>query len=101
MTALQEELIEFAGTSLKVPLALNWEREMKTMVLSASEESLIKAVRMLPPDEGRKVLAWAQQLVDLGGGRRVEWSDSWSDDDLREATIASLERFEQQEREGR
>jgi len=56
---------------------------------------------MLPPDEARKVLVWAQQLADLGGGRRVEWSDSWLDDDLREATLASLNRFEEQEREGR
>lgn len=70
------------------------------MVLSASEESLIKVVRMLPPGEAKKVLDWAKQLADLGGGRPVEWSDSWSDDDLREATAASLKRFEQQEREG-
>ena len=70
------------------------------MVLSASEESLINAVRMLPPDEAVKVLVWAQQLAEFGRERRVEWSDSWSDDDLREAALASLERFEQQEREG-
>jgi hypothetical protein len=73
---------------------------MEPMVLSDTEESLIKTVRMLPADEARKVLDWAQRLADLGGGRRVEWSDSWSDDDLREATLASLERFEPQEREG-
>ena len=71
------------------------------MVLNSGEESLIKVVRMLPPDEARKVLVWAQQLADLGGGRPVDWSDSWSDDDLRDATLTSLERFEQQEREGR
>jgi hypothetical protein len=70
------------------------------MVLSASEESLIKVVRMLPPGEAKKVLDWAQQLAELGGDRPVEWSDSWSDDDLSEATAASLKRFEQQEREG-
>lgn len=57
------------------PMALNWKREM-VMVLSANEESLIKVAR------------------------HVDWPDSWPDDDLREATIASLERFEQQEREG-
>jgi len=45
------------------------------------------------------LLVWAQQLADLGGDRGVEWSDSWSDDDLREAALASLERFEHQERE--
>ena len=71
------------------------------MILNASEESLIKVVRMLPPDEARKVLDWAQQLADLGSARDVEWSDSWSDEDLREASAASLKRFEQQEREGR
>ena len=71
------------------------------MVLSASEESLIKVIRLLPPDEARKVLDWAQALGDLGGGRPVEWSDSWSNEDLREATLASLDRFEEQELEGR
>ena len=70
------------------------------MVLSANEESLIKVVRSLPPDEARKVLVWAQQLADLGGDLRVGRSDSWSDDDLRDATDASLKRFEQEEREG-
>jgi hypothetical protein len=69
------------------------------MVLSASEESLIRIVRLLPPDEARKVLDWAHQLADLANGQRIEWSDSWSDDDLREATAASLIRFERQERE--
>ena len=64
------------------------------MVLSANEESLIKVVRMLPPDEARKVLVWAQQLADLGGDRRVDWSDSWSDEDLREFTAASLQRLD-------
>jgi hypothetical protein len=70
------------------------------MVLSAIEASLIEVVRKLPPDEARKVLVWAQQLADLGGGGHVDWSDSWSADDLREATIASLKRFEHQEQEG-
>jgi hypothetical protein len=56
---------------------------------------------MIPQDEARKVLVWARQFADLGGGRPVEWSDSWLDEDLREATLASLERFEKQEREGR
>jgi hypothetical protein len=70
------------------------------MVLSASEESLINALRMLPPGEAGKVLIWARQLEELAGGRPVDWSDSWSDDDLRDATVASLERFDNQEREG-
>ena len=71
------------------------------MVLSASEESLIKIVRTLPPAEAGKILDWARQLADLGGERVVEWSDSWSDEDLAEVTAESLRRFDEQERESR
>jgi hypothetical protein len=71
------------------------------MLLSAQEESLIGVVRALPPEEAGKVLRWAQQLADLAGGRIVEWSDSWSDEDLAEATAASVQRFEQREQEER
>ena len=71
------------------------------MVLSASEESLINVVRMLPPDEAKKVLHWAQQLADLGAGRLIKWSDAWSEDDIADATAASLKRFDEQESEGR
>jgi hypothetical protein len=73
----------------------------KTMVLSPQEESLISVVRALPPDEAGKVLDWARQLADLAGGRTVQWSDSWSDEDLAEATAAAVRRFEEQEREDR
>ena len=74
---------------------------MDSIALSPSEQSLIKVVRMLPPDEAGKVLVWARQLADLASDRQVDWSDSWSDDDIEEARIASLKRFEQQEREER
>ena len=64
------------------------------MVLTAQEESLIGVVRALPPDEAGKVLNWARQLADLAGGRAVQWSDSWTDEDLADATSAALRRFE-------
>jgi hypothetical protein len=59
------------------------------MVLSAQE------------DEARRVLDWACQLADLAGGRAVQWSNSWSDPDLAEATAAAVRRFEDFEREDR
>ncbi len=59
------------------------------MVLTGHEESLISVIRSLPPEEGDKVLNWARQLADLAGGRTIEWSDSWSDEDLAEA-VAGL-----------
>ena len=67
------------------------------MVLTAQEESLIGVVRALPPDEAGKVLNWARQLADLAGGRAVQWSDSWTDEDLADATSAALRRFEAEE----
>jgi hypothetical protein len=71
------------------------------MMLSAQEESLISVVRALPAEEAGKVLDWARQLADLAGGRAIEWSDAWTDEDLAEATAAAVQRFEDREREDR
>ena len=68
------------------------------MVLNAREESLIDVVRALPPEEADKVLTWARQLADLAGERRIDWSDSWTDEDLIDATAAAVRRFEEEER---
>ena len=68
------------------------------MVLNAQEESLISVVRALSPEEAGKVLDWARQLADLAGGRSIEWSDAWTDEDLAEATAAAVQRFEDQDR---
>lgn len=67
------------------------------MVLSAQEESLISVVRALPPSEAGKVLDWARQLSDLAGERPIQWSDSWSDEDLTDATAAAVIHFDDQE----
>jgi hypothetical protein len=69
------------------------------MVLSAQEESLIHAVRTLPPTEAGRVLDWARQLADLAGDRAIEWSDTWTDEDLAEATAAAARRVEDQDRD--
>lgn len=71
------------------------------MVLSPQEELLISVVRALPPDEAGKVLNWARQLADLADGRAIQWSDSWTDEDLADATAAAVQRFEDQEKRGR
>ena len=68
------------------------------MVLTAQEESLISVVRALPPDEAGKVLNWARQLTDLADGRATQWSDSWTEEDLSDATAAAVRRFEDQEK---
>ena len=68
------------------------------MVLNAQEESLISVVRALPPDEAGKVLDWARQLADLAGEQSIQWSDSWTEEDLADATSAAVRRFEDRER---
>ena len=41
----------------------------------------------------------AQRLAALAPGTTIDWSDSWSDADLREFTAASLRRLEAEEEE--
>jgi hypothetical protein len=69
------------------------------MVLSTKEESLIGVVRSLPKEEAEKVLNWAVQLSDLAAGRKIDWADSWSEEDMADATAAALRRFEEDELE--
>src|SRR5271166_3094083 len=71
------------------------------MVLSAQEESLIGVVRAFPPEEAGKILNWACQLADLAGERAIDWSDSWTDEDLADASAAAVRRFEDQEQADR
>jgi hypothetical protein len=58
-------------------------------------------VRPMPPNAAKPCVPPAHQLADLAGGRAIEWSDAWSDEDLGEATAAALQRSEAQEREDR
>ena len=71
------------------------------MQISAQEELLLEAFRRLPPDTAAELSALAQRLASLAPNTRIDWSDSWSDEDLQEFTAASLERFEAEEREER
>lgn len=70
------------------------------MVLSAQEELLISVVRALPADDAGKVLNWARQLADFADGRATQWSGSWTDEDLTDATGAAVQCFEDQEKQG-
>ena len=44
---------------------------------------------------------WARQLADLAEGRAIQLADSWTDEDLVDATAASVRRFDDQEKQGR
>jgi hypothetical protein len=62
-----------------------------------NEERLVQALRSLPPEAAEKVITWATQLSDLASGRLVDWSDTWTDQDLRDVSHASLSNFEEHE----
>lgn len=59
----------------------------------------MEALRALPPDAADQVIAWTTRLRDLAGGRTVDWSDTWTDEDLADARRASLSSFDERERE--
>jgi hypothetical protein len=47
----------------------------------------------------REEVPLAQRLAALAPETSLDWSDSWSDEDLREFTAAALRRFEDEEQE--
>jgi hypothetical protein len=64
------------------------------MELSPREEVLVEAFRKLPTAAAEQISALAQRLAALSSGGSIDWSDSWSDADLREFTAASLDRVD-------
>jgi hypothetical protein len=68
------------------------------MTLTEKEELLVQSFRTLPKDAADQVVRWTKQLSDLAHDRPVEWSDTWTEDDLRDVTAASVDNFEDQER---
>jgi hypothetical protein len=67
--------------------------------LNDREASLVEAFRRLPPDAAAELTALAQRLASLCPDTRIDWSDSWSDEDLKEFTVGSVRRLEAEEPE--
>ena len=67
------------------------------MQLSAQETTLLDAFRRLPPNAANELAALAQRLAALSPNTRIDWSDSWSEEDLRDFAAHSLKRFEAEE----
>jgi hypothetical protein len=67
------------------------------MQLNAQETTLLDAFRRLPPDTASELAALVQRLAALAPNTRIDWSDSWSEEDLRDFTAHSLKRFEAEE----
>ena len=60
-----------------------------------SEERFIQTLRALPPDAVEHLIAWTTGLRDLSNGAKIDWSDTWTEEDLADAQAASLARFDE------
>lgn len=69
------------------------------VLLSPQESSLLDAFRRLPPDTATELSALAERLAAIAPHRKVDWSDSWSPEDLRDFRAASLKRLDKEEPE--
>ena len=69
------------------------------MQLNPREASLVEAFRRLAPDTAAELSALAERLAVLTANGRIDWADSWSDEDLRDFTAASLKRLDTEEEE--
>jgi len=67
------------------------------MQLNEREASWVDAFRRLPPETATERSALADRLAELGSNRRIDWSDSWSDDDLNDFGAASLRHLDAEE----
>ena len=67
------------------------------MQLNAQESALLEAFRRLPPDAADELSGLVQRLAALAPNTRIDWSDSWSEEDLLDFTAHSLKRFEAEE----
>ncbi len=69
------------------------------ILLSSKETSLLTAFRRLPPDAAGELSQLIERLAALAPDRKIDWSDSWSDEDLKEFRAASVRRLEESESE--
>jgi hypothetical protein len=71
------------------------------MQLNERGASLVDAFRRLPPATATELSALAQRLAELATERKIDWSDSWSDEDMNEFRAASIRHLEAEESEDR
>ena len=69
------------------------------ILVNSTEASLLTAFRRLPPDAAGELSRLIERLAALAPERKIDWSDSWSDEDLQEFRAASVQRLEGSESE--
>jgi hypothetical protein len=70
------------------------------VLLNTQEANLLAAFRRLPPETASELSGLIERLAALAPDRKIDWSDSWSDEDLDEFRAASLRRLDAEDAEG-
>ena len=69
------------------------------MNLNPREASLVEAFRRLSPDAAAEISALAETPCRSATSSRIDWSDAWSDEDLKDFRAASLKRLDSEDPE--
>jgi hypothetical protein len=69
------------------------------MQLDPREATRVEVFRRLPPATAAELSALAERLATLSSHGNIDWSDSWTDEDLQDFRAASLARLEAEESE--
>ena len=67
--------------------------------VTSQEATLLTAFRRLTPDAAGELTRLIEGLSAVAPERKIDWSDSWSDEDLKEFRAASLRRLDENEAE--
>ena len=70
------------------------------MQLTAQETTLLEMFRRLPPNLAHELMALVQRMAGLSPNTRIDWADSWSEEDLRGFTAHSLKRCARSKKHG-
>ena len=71
---------------------------MEISVIS-QEATLLTAFRRLAPDAAGELTRLIERLGAVAPERKIDWSDSWSDEDLKEFRAATLRKLDKKEAE--
>jgi hypothetical protein len=74
----------------------NGESEDDTQYLLKSSVMKSRLLAAIERNEGLSVEEAIAQLSAQFGGLPIDWSDSWSEEDLADFTAASISRFEEE-----
>jgi hypothetical protein len=67
------------------------------LLLNERETSLLQAFRRLPTEAAVELKALVERLAALHPDTKIDWSDAWADEDLKEFSAASVRRLEAEE----